>query len=197
MAEVAPPAQEAAAAAPAAEPATEQPGVEMDNEIAELEEEMEYMEKETNLVKDLSEKAEQEMGETDRLDSDSKSVYIGNVEYGATPEELQEHFKSCGQIARITIMVDKYTCCPKGFAYMEFSDPEHVKNAVLLNDSLFRGRQLKVLAKRTNVPGYSKGKGKAGKPKGKGKGKMKGGYVATYAPTWGKGKGKAKGPYYG
>lgn len=45
---------------------------------------------------------------------------------------------------QITIMVDKFTCQPKGFAYMEFADEQNVNNAVLLNDSLFRGRQLKV-----------------------------------------------------
>ncbi|KYF39430.1 RNA recognition motif-containing protein, partial [Toxoplasma gondii TgCatPRC2] len=35
------------------------------------------------------------------------------VDYSSTPAELQEHFKSCGTINRITIMVDKYTGHPK------------------------------------------------------------------------------------
>merc|ERR1712046_320776 len=86
-----------------------------------------------------------------------------------TPEEVQEHFKACGQINRITIMVDKFSGQPKGFAYIEFVDKQAVQNSLLLNGSLFRGRQLKVIQKRTNVPGFNKGKGK-GKPKGKGKG---------------------------
>lgn len=165
----------------------------IDNEIQALEQEMEHMERETNAVKDLSENAEA-LEPENAEEVDKRSVYIGQVDYGATPEELQEHFKSCGSINRITIMVDKFTCCPKGFAYMEFAEEAAVKNAVLLNDSLFRGRQLKVIPKRTNLPGYAKGKGKKGIPKGKGKGKK--GYIA-YAPVWGKGKGKAKGyaPY--
>merc|ERR1712032_657895 len=78
-----------------------------------------------------------------------------------------------GGINRITIMVCKYTGQPKGFAYIEFAEESTVANAQLLNDSLFRGRQLKVIAKRTNIPGYAAGKGKGkgkGKPKGKGKG---------------------------
>lgn len=169
-------------------------GADIDNEIQELEQEMEFMEKETQQV--LSEANDKEDGGD--VETDKRSVYVGNVDYGATPEELQEHFKSCGQINRITILVDKYTCCPKGFAYMEFADEESVKNAVLLNDGLFRGRQLKVSSKRTNIPGFNKGKGKKGGKKGKGKAK---GYYdpsyMAYGASWkgGKGKGKGYAPY--
>jgi polyadenylate-binding protein 2 len=160
---------------------------------------MEYMEKETAQV--LSEHVDKDDAQGN-AETDKRSVYVGNVDYHATPEELQEHFKSCGPINRITIMVDKYTCCPKGFAYMEFVEEESVKNAVLLNDSLFRGRQLKVLAKRTNLPGWNKGmKGKKGGKAPKGKGKGKGYYdpsYSSYGPVWGKpakGKGKSYAPY--
>jgi len=135
------------------------------------------------------------------LESDKKSVYVGNVDYGSTPEELQAHFKACGPISRITIMVDKFTGQPKGFAYIEFEHEESVKSAVLLNDGLFRGRQLKVNAKRTNIPGYFPGYGKGGGKDWKGKGKAKGKKgKAPYYGTWGvpvstykKGGGKAKG----
>jgi len=121
---------------------------------------------------------------------DSRSVYIGQVDYSATPEELQEHFAGCGTINRVTILCDKYHNS-KGFAYVEFAEVEAVAQAVLLNESEFKGRQLKVTEKRTNVHGFGKGgkgkgKGKGGYSPGKGKGKGKGG--------WGyKGKG---GPYY-
>jgi len=178
------------------QPVPSEQAPDIDNEIQELELEMENMEKETQQV--LSEHTTND--EPSNAETDKRSVYVGNVDYHAAPEELQEHFKSCGPINRITIMVDKYTCCPKGFAYMEFVEEESVKNAVLLNDSLFRGRQLKVVAKRTNLPGWNKGKGK-----GKGKGKMgkpgkgaKGYYDpnAAYYGGWGKpAKGKGKMPY--
>ena len=42
------------------------------------------------------------------------SVSLLQVDYAATPADLQEHFKGCGQINRITIMVDKFTGHPKG-----------------------------------------------------------------------------------
>lgn len=31
---------------------------------------------------------------------DNRSVYVGNVDYGATAEELEEHFHGCGSINR-------------------------------------------------------------------------------------------------
>lgn len=85
-------------------------------------------------------------------DVDSRSVYVGNVDYAATPEELQAHFAKCGTINRITILCDKFTGHPKGFAYVEFSEPSLVPQALILNESEFRGRPLKVTTKRTNVP---------------------------------------------
>lgn len=99
---------------------------------------------------------------------DSRSIYIGNVDYAATPEELHAHFQSCGTINRITILCDKFTGHPKGFAYIEFSEEASVKNAEALNESLFRNRLIKVTPKRTNVPGYSQrgGRGGRGNPRG-------------------------------
>lgn len=95
-------------------------------------------------------------------DVDSRSVYVGNVDYAATPEELQAHFATCGNINRITILCDKFTGHPKGFAYVEFAEPNLVPHALLLNESEFRGRPLKVTTKRTNVPfmGASRGRGR-------------------------------------
>lgn len=45
---------------------------------------------------------------------------MGQVDYSTTPEELLQHFDSCGSVERITIVCDKYTGRPKGFAYLEF-----------------------------------------------------------------------------
>nr|KYP49275.1 Polyadenylate-binding protein 2 [Cajanus cajan] len=74
------------------------------------------------------------------------------VDYACTPEEVQQHFQSCGTVNRVTILTDKFGQ-PKGFAYVEFVEAEAVQEALLLNESELHGRQLKVLPKRTNVPG--------------------------------------------
>ena len=45
---------------------------------------------------------------------DQRSIFVGNVDYGASPEEIQAHFQSCGSINRVTILLDKFTGHPKG-----------------------------------------------------------------------------------
>jgi polyadenylate-binding protein 2 len=90
-------------------------------------------------------------------ESDARSIYVGQVDYATTPEELQAFFQSCGVVNRITIVCDKFTNRPKGFAYVEFADKDGVANAMLLNETEFRGRQLKISPKRTNLPGFKRG----------------------------------------
>ena len=51
----------------------------------------------------------------DREDVDARSIFVGNVDYGASPEEIQAHFQSCGSINRVTILLDKFTGHPKGW----------------------------------------------------------------------------------
>lgn len=67
------------------------------------------------------------------------------VDYGCAPEEVQQHFQSCGTVNRVTILTDKYGQ-PKGFAYVEFLEQEAVQEALVLNESELHGRQLKVVS---------------------------------------------------
>eukprot|EP00188_Purpureofilum_apyrenoidigerum_P002673 Plantae.Rhodophyta-Purpureofilum_apyrenoidigerum.ctg27368.p1 GENE.Plantae.Rhodophyta-Purpureofilum_apyrenoidigerum.ctg27368~~Plantae.Rhodophyta-Purpureofilum_apyrenoidigerum.ctg27368.p1 ORF type:complete len:185 (-),score=47.70 Plantae.Rhodophyta-Purpureofilum_apyrenoidigerum.ctg27368:348-839(-) len=118
-------------------------------------------------------------------DADNRSVYVGNVDYGAKPEELQAHFQDCGAINRITIMCHKYTYQPKGYAYIEFAEEDAVKTAVILNDTTFRGRKLKVKPKRANIPGMSTTDRFRGRARGRGRisrGSYRAGYRGRYAP---------------
>ncbi|XP_024150579.1 embryonic polyadenylate-binding protein 2 isoform X1 [Oryzias melastigma] len=91
----------------------------------------------------------------ERIDADNRSVYVGNVDYGATADELEIHFNGCGPVNRVTILCDRFSGHPKGFAYIEFSDRSSAQSAVGLHETMFRGRVLKVLPKRTNMPGIS------------------------------------------
>ncbi|NXF53344.1 PABP2 protein, partial [Oceanites oceanicus] len=91
----------------------------------------------------------------EKLEVDQRSIYVGNVDYGGTAEELESHFNSCGQINRVTILCDKFSGHPKGYAYIEFEEKSSMKAAVELDESVFRGRVIKVLPKRTNMPGIS------------------------------------------
>ena len=70
-------------------------------------------------------------------------ICILQVDYACTPEEVQQHFQSCGTVNRVTILTDKFGQ-PKGFAYVEFVEVDAIQNALLLNESELHGRQLKV-----------------------------------------------------
>eukprot|EP01055_Gregarina_sp_Pseudo9_P000486 Gregarina_sp_Pseudo_9__485@NODE_130_length_4106_cov_61_699779_g122_i0_p3_GENE_NODE_130_length_4106_cov_61_699779_g122_i0NODE_130_length_4106_cov_61_699779_g122_i0_p3_ORF_typecomplete_len265_score23_71RRM_1/PF00076_22/3_7e03RRM_1/PF00076_22/5_3e19RRM_5/PF13893_6/4_6e07RRM_7/PF16367_5/0_00072RL/PF17797_1/0_0012RRM_Rrp7/PF17799_1/0_0047Nup35_RRM_2/PF14605_6/0_0029Nup35_RRM/PF05172_13/0_006DUF1866/PF08952_11/0_043RRM_occluded/PF16842_5/0_055_NODE_130_length_4106_cov_61_699779_g122_i032644058 len=112
--------------------------------------------------------AEGDEGSADNPDEEMnrRSVYVGNVDYGSTPQELQEHFNKCGKIFRVTIMVDKYSGHPKGFAYIEFADASSANNALMLSNTTLRGRTIKVLPKRKNIAGMTRGR-----PYGRGRGR--------------------------
>ncbi|EMD41038.1 hypothetical protein CERSUDRAFT_62981 [Gelatoporia subvermispora B] len=168
-------------------------------EIQLMKQRVEEMEREANKLRELqaaAEKAERsgsEPGDTgvpmeteeDKAAADSRSIFVGNVDYSATPEEIQVHFQSCGVINRVTILCDKFTGHPKGYAYVEFAEPEHVDAATAMDNSLFRGRLIKVTAKRTNVPGYNRGRGRGGY-----RGGFRGGYRGSfgYAPYRARGR---------
>jgi len=91
----------------------------------------------------------------EKIEADQRSVYVGNVDYSATAQELENHFHGCGSIHRVTILCDKFSGNPKGYAYVEFADKDSVQTAIALDDSLFKGRQIKVIEKRTNRPGFT------------------------------------------
>ncbi|XP_063044789.1 embryonic polyadenylate-binding protein 2 isoform X2 [Engraulis encrasicolus] len=105
-----------------------------------------------------------QMSHEERIDADNRSVYVGNVDYGATALELKVHFSGCGAVNRVTILCDKVTGHPKGFAYIEFSERDSVVTAMTLDNTLFRGRIIKVLPKRTNIPGMTNRGGNRGRP---------------------------------
>ncbi|GAB4848711.1 Polyadenylate-binding protein 2 [Ancistrocladus abbreviatus] len=131
-------------------------------ELDEMKKRLKEMEEEAAALREMQAKVEKEMGAVQdpaaaanmvsREEVDARSVFVGNVDYACTPEEVQQHFQSCGTVNRVTILTDKFGQ-PKGFAYVEFLEVEAVQEALLLNESELHGRQLKVLPKRTNLPG--------------------------------------------
>uniref|UniRef100_A0ACD5YQZ3 Uncharacterized protein n=1 Tax=Avena sativa TaxID=4498 RepID=A0ACD5YQZ3_AVESA len=129
-------------------------------ELDEMKRRLKEMEEEAAALRDMQAKVAKEMQGGDANAStaeakeqvDARSVYVGNVDYACTPEEVQQHFQACGTVNRVTILTDKFGQ-PKGFAYVEFLEQEAVQEALNLNESELHGRQIKVSPKRTNVPG--------------------------------------------
>ena len=85
------------------------------------------------------------------------AIYVGNVDYNVSQEELRNLFATCGPVIRVTIPMNPKTQSPKGFAYITFdatAAPDAVATALGLDGLLeANGRFLKILAKRVNVPG--------------------------------------------
>jgi RNA recognition motif-containing protein len=88
-------------------------------EIARMEEEAARITKETEA---LEQEDNNKNNKTVSKSADNKpardncSIYVGQVDYSATPEELLKHFDACGTVERVTIVCDKYTGRPKGKA---------------------------------------------------------------------------------
>ncbi|KAI4299108.1 hypothetical protein L6164_032599 [Bauhinia variegata] len=138
-------------------------GEETNEELDDMKKRLKEMEDEAAALREMQAKVEKEMGsvqdpatasssQVNREEVDTRSIFVGNVDYSCTPEEVQQHFQSCGTVNRVTIRTDKYGQ-PKGYAYVEFLEVEAVQEALLLNESELHGRQLKITTKRTNIPG--------------------------------------------
>lgn len=89
-----------------------------------------------------------------QVEADSRSIFVGNITSEITPEIIEEHFKNCGNIKRITLLYDKNTGAPKGYAYVEFNTPEEQGKALEYNGSHLKETIITVYKKRTNLPGY-------------------------------------------
>ncbi|KFY82085.1 hypothetical protein V500_10835 [Pseudogymnoascus sp. VKM F-4518 (FW-2643)] len=168
-----------------------------EEEISAMKRRVAEMEEEAAKLREMQATLDQQSHEMhdDKEDIDSRSIFVGNVDYAASPEEIQAHFQSCGSINRVTILLDKFTGQPKGYAYVEFTEPAFVAQALVLNESLFRGRNLKVDPKRTNIPGMTRGRGRGrGGRGGFGRGGFppRGGYRGGYR---GSSRGRGFTPY--
>ena len=84
-----------------------------DAEPEEMKRRVQEMEEELDMLNKMQQQVEKQISTaTDTVDE--KSIYIGQVDYEASPQELRAHFAPCGTIHRVTIMCDKITGHPKG-----------------------------------------------------------------------------------
>ena len=72
----------------------------------------------------------------------SKKVYVGNIPYQTTDEDLKQLFGQYGTVITVAIIKDRDTGRSKGFAFVEMEDTaEAIKN---LDGKDFNGRAIKV-----------------------------------------------------
>jgi RNA recognition motif-containing protein len=75
----------------------------------------------------------------------SQSVYVGNLPYSATGDELKEFFSQAGEVASATVITDKFSGRSKGFGFVEMTDAAGAGKAIAeLNGQEMDGRAIKV-----------------------------------------------------
>jgi RNA recognition motif-containing protein len=74
-----------------------------------------------------------------------RSVFVGNIPFGTTEEQLTDVFKEVGPVRLFRLMFDKETGKPKGYGFCEYYDSETALSAIRnLNRVEINGRELKV-----------------------------------------------------
>jgi RNA recognition motif-containing protein len=73
------------------------------------------------------------------------NIYVGNIAFTTTDEELKEAFGNFGDVSSAAIITDRETGRSKGFGFVEMSDDNAAEMAIEeLNGNALNGRELKV-----------------------------------------------------
>jgi len=73
------------------------------------------------------------------------NLYVGNLSYEVTEDDLREMFSEFGEISSVNIITDKFTGRSKGFGFVEMPSQEDADKAIQsLNEKEVKGRNLKV-----------------------------------------------------
>jgi RNA recognition motif-containing protein len=73
------------------------------------------------------------------------NIYVGNLQYGVTEDELKELFEEFGEVMSVKIITDKYSGRSKGYGFVEMSNNNEAKKAIEnLNEKDLRGRNIRV-----------------------------------------------------
>ena len=76
-------------------------------------------------------------------------IYVGNLSYDVTEEELRQEFLAFGEVESVNIITDKYSGRPKGFGFVEMPSVSEGQAAITgLNGKTLKERTLNVNAAR-------------------------------------------------
>ena len=85
-------------------------------------------------------------------------IYVGNLSYEVTEEELRQEFKAFGAVASVDIITDKYSGRPKGFGFVEMVSVSEGQAAITgLNGKTLKERTLTVNTARPRSDNRSGG----------------------------------------
>jgi RNA recognition motif-containing protein len=73
------------------------------------------------------------------------NIYVGQLPYSVTEEELREMFLQFGEVSSLNLIMDKYSGQSKGFGFIEMPNNSEADQAIKgLNKSMLKGREIKV-----------------------------------------------------
>jgi RNA recognition motif-containing protein len=82
-----------------------------------------------------------------------KKIYVGNMSYSTTTEELRDLFTQYGEVKDVNIIFDRDTNRSKGFGFVEMENEDAATAAIsALNNTDFNGRALKVNVAQDRKP---------------------------------------------
>ncbi len=74
-----------------------------------------------------------------------KNIFVGNLSFNTSEEELRQLFEPYGQVDRVSILTDRETGRSRGFGFVEMGNSEEGEKAIAaLNGSDFGGRAINV-----------------------------------------------------
>ena len=83
-----------------------------------------------------------------------KKIYVGNLSYEATEDELRDLFAAHGTVESVAIVTDRMTGRPRGFGFVEMADDAEARAAIdALNGTDLGGRTLTVNEARPRAEG--------------------------------------------
>jgi cold-inducible RNA-binding protein len=72
-------------------------------------------------------------------------LYVGNLAYSVSNDDLQELFSQAGQVQSATVVTDKFSGQSRGFGFVEMTSSEEAADAIRrFNDADLKGRNIKV-----------------------------------------------------
>ena len=75
----------------------------------------------------------------------SKKLYVGNLPFSATEQELRDLFSAHGSVDTVNVITDRETGRPRGFAFVEMSEESAASDAIrALDGNDMGGRPLRV-----------------------------------------------------
>lgn len=106
----------------------------------------------------------------------SRRLFVGNLPFSATEEQLRDLFSQQGEVVSVNIVTDRFTNRPRGFAFIEMANDQGAQSAIAnLNGYNWEDRALKVAEARERTESRSsvRGRGTRGSHRG---GRSGGGY---------------------